>query len=166
MNTLHYNTMTLEINANKYSCTTIETEITEQIRNQLNIIHEMITYNIKPNYKNGSFSNTYKIYLHYKPTTTTIPCSILEVYCDYETLYTDMNIIGELYHGPLPKMSIPIHYIFYIIYNFENITYHVAIDTSLKCQTQIQFYIETSYEQLIKLLTIRYNCKKINNSTY
>ena len=77
-----------------------------------------------------------------------------------------MNIIGELYHGPLPKSSLPIHYICYIIYNIDDITYHIAIDTSLKCQTNIQFYIETSYEKLIQLLTIRYNCKKINNSTF
>jgi len=161
--TLQYNGMTLDINGNKYSTTTMDSYITEEIKTNFNIIHDTITYNIKPNHKNGSFSNTYKLYLYYKQTN---PCSILEIYCKYDILTTEMNIIGELYHGQLQKRSIPIHYIFYIILNFENITYHIAIDTSLKCQTNIQFYIETSDEQLIKLLQNRYVCKKINNSNY
>jgi len=163
MMTLQYNGMILDINGNKYSATTMGSHITEEIKTHFNIINYTIMYNIKPNYKNGSFSNTYKLYLYYKPTNL---CSILEVSCGYEILNTEINIIGELYHGQLQKISIPLHYIFYIIIHFENIIYHVAIDTSLKCQTNIQFYIETSYEQLIQLLIIRYNCKKINNLKY
>lgn len=163
MMTLQYNGMTLDINGNKYCATTMDLHITEEIQINLNIIHDIIVYNIKPNYKNVSFSNTYKLYLYYKPTHL---CSILEVCCGYDILNTEMNIIGELYQGPLQKGSVPIHYIFYIIYNIYNITYHIAVDTSLKCQTNIQFYIENTYEQLIQLLIIRYNCKKINNSTY
>jgi len=166
MNTLQYNGMTLAIQGTNYSITTMAMDTPTMLdkMNEFNIIHDSIKYNIKPNYKNGSFSNTYKLYLHYKPIN---PCSMLEVCCDYDTIiYKEMNIIGELYHGQLLKMSMPIHYIFYIIYNLDNITYHVAIDTSLKCQTYIQFYIETSYEQLLQLLIVRYNCKKINNLKY
>ena len=162
MNRLQYNEMTLAIQGNKYSVTTMTEEPLVYLT-EFNIIHDTIAYNIKTNYKNGSFSNTYKLYLHYKPTNV---CSILEVYCSYDTLYTEMNMTGELYHGPLSKISIPIHYICYIIYNCGDIIYHIAIDTSLRCQTNIQFYIETSYEQLIQLLTKRYNCNKINNSKY
>lgn len=165
METLTYNEMNLTIYGKNYSITTLEPSVIDphQLISEFNIIHENIVYNIKPSFKTCSFTNTYKLYLHYKKYYVT---SILEVYCKRDILYMDMNMIGELYHGCLSNHSIPIHYICYIITTIDNVTYHIAIDTSLKCKVQIPFYVESSYENLITLLKIRYLSNKINNSTY
>ena len=163
METAKYNEMNLTIYGTNYSITTLDLLNINHLLSEFNIIHDHIVYNIKPSFKKCSFTNAYPLYLHYKRH---YPCSILEVYCKRDLLFTDMNIIGELYHGCLSNLSLPIHYICYIIHNIDNITYHIAIDTSLRCKVNIQFYVANSYEILIQLLQIRYLTAKIKNSTY
>jgi hypothetical protein len=163
METTQYNEMNLTIYGTNYSITTLDPCSQSHIISEFNIIHEHIVYNIKPSFKKCSFTNAYQLYVHYKRH---YPCSILEVYCKRDVLFTDMNIIGELYHGRLSNLSIPIHYICYIIHTIDNITYHIAIDTSLRCKVNLQFYVETSYDKLIQLLQIRYLSTKIKNSIY
>lgn len=75
----------------------------------------------------------------------------------------DYDVYEEIYLGTISNSNIPIHHLAYIELTIDACTYSIAIEHSIRTKSRaIQLFIESDYDRLKHLLSMRYLPRTIN----